>query len=107
ECTRPRRGGARAEPPTVARYLNASAKAVKPDGEPVYAAATVARWAAAIADRHRATDHPPPTDTRSGRSALAAIKRSRSAPVAAPRSAAPLLTDDIATMVAVARKGTL
>jgi hypothetical protein len=89
-----------AEPAVVASYLQASAKARNDDGDPVYATATLRRWAAAIADRHRAAQHPSPTANDAVRQALSAT-RTTTRPA---RTATPLMTADITAMIAAARK---
>jgi hypothetical protein len=92
-----------ASPQVVADYLRDAAEARNTDDEPVYAAATVRRWVAAIADRHRISQHPSPTANGVVRQALSAITKVE-ATTNAPRSATPLLTADIAAMVSSARK---
>ena len=96
-----------ADPAVVAAYLRAAAQARNADGEPLYAAATVRRWAASIADRHRTSDYPSPTTNRAVRQALSAITKTGTATTArSTRPAAALLTADIAAMIAAARKAT-
>jgi site-specific recombinase XerD len=90
-----------ARPEVVARYLREAAQVRNADGQPVYAAATVRRWAAAIADRHRMSQHPSPAANDAVRQALSATRTTRPS-----RAATPLLTADIAAMVAAARKTT-
>ena len=92
-------------PEVVARYLREAAQARNADGQPVYAAATLQRWAAAIADRHRMSAHPSPTANEAVRQALSAI-RNTAANTRPSRAATPLLTADIAAMIAAARKNT-
>ena len=92
-------------PEVVAAYLREAAQARNADGEPVYAAATLRRWAAAIADRHRMSQHPSPTANDAVRQALSAITNT-AATTRRFRPAAPLLTADIAAMIAAARKDT-
>ena len=94
-----------ASPLVVAAYLRDAAKARNDDGEPSYAVTTLRRWLAAIADRHRMSGHPSPTANDAVRQALSAITRVE-ATARPPRSAAPLLTADIAAMIAAARKDT-
>jgi hypothetical protein len=90
----------------VAGYLRDAAQARDADGEPLYAATTVRRWAAAIADRHRMSDYPSPTTNSAVRQALSAITEAGTTTPRSSRPAAPLLTADIAAMIAAARKGT-
>jgi hypothetical protein len=92
-------------PEVVARYLREAAQARNADGQPVYAAATLRRWAAAIADRHRMSQHPSPTANGAVRQALSASTNA-AATTGRPRATAPLLTADIAAMIAAARKDT-
>jgi hypothetical protein len=88
----------------VAGYLQDAAQARNADGEPVYAAATMRRWAAAIADRHRMSQHPSPTANDAVRQALSAITRAGTTTARPARPGAPLLTADVAAMIAAARK---
>jgi hypothetical protein len=92
-------------PEVVARYFREAAQARNADGQPVYAGATLRRWAAAIADRHRMSQHPSPTANEAVRQALSAITNATAA-TRRSRPAAPLLTADIAAMIAAARKDT-
>jgi hypothetical protein len=93
--------------PVVAGYLRDAAQARNADGEPAYAAATLRRWAAAIADRHRMSQHPSPTANDAVRQALSAITTAQTTTPARPsRPAALLLTADIAAIIAAARKDT-
>lgn len=94
-----------AHPEVVARYFREAAQVPNADGQPVYAAATLRRWAAAIADRHRISKHPSPTANEAVRQALSAITNA-AATTRRSRPAAPLLTADIAAMIAAARKDT-
>jgi len=94
-----------ASPPVVAAYLRDAANARNDDGEPAYAVTTLRRWLAAIADRHRMSRHPSPTTNDAVRQALSALTKAE-ATRTTPRSAAPLLTADIAAMIAAARKDT-
>jgi hypothetical protein len=95
-----------AAPLVLAGYLREAAQARNADGEPAYAAATLRRWAAAIADRHRASDHPSPTANGAVRQALSAITTASTTTARPSRSAAPVLTADITAMIAAARKDT-
>ena len=92
-----------AAPTVVADYLRDAAAERNADGGPVYAAATLRRWTAAIADRHRISQHPSPTANHAVRQALSAITNGDTIPRRA-RPATPLLTADIAAMIAAARK---
>jgi site-specific recombinase XerD len=92
-----------AAPRVVAGYLRDAGQARNADGEPVYATSTLRRWAAAIADRHRKAALPSPTANDAVRQALSAMTKAR-ATARPSRSAAPLLTADIAAMIAAARK---
>ena len=87
----------------VARYLREAAKTPSTDGEARYAVATLRRWTAAIAERHRASRFPSPTLDVAVRQALSAAT---AAAIRPPRSATPLLTADVAAMVTAARKAT-
>ena len=93
-----------AAPPVVAGYLQDAAQARNADGEPVYASATLRRWVAAIADRHRMSQHPSPTANAAVRQAVSAITEAGTTTARPARPAAPLLTADIAAMIAAARK---
>src|SRR4051812_43376569 len=64
-----------AAPAVVAGYLREATEARNTDGQPVYAAATLRRWAAAIANRHRMSQHPSPTTNDAVRQALSATKK--------------------------------
>jgi len=94
-----------ASPPVVAKYLRDAAGMRNPDGEPAYAAATLRRWGAAIANRHRISQHPSPTANDVVRQTLSAITSPGTMTTRPSRSATPLLTADIAAMIAAARKG--
>ena len=93
-----------AAPPVVAGYLQDAAQARNADGEPVYASATLRRWVAAIADRHRMSQHPSPTANAAVLQAVSAITEAGTTTARPARPAAPLLTADIAAMIAAARK---
>ena len=88
----------------MAGYLQDAAQARNADGEPVYASATLRRWVAAIADRHRMSQHPSPTANAAVRQAVSAITEAGTTTARPARPAAPLLTADIAAMIAAARK---
>jgi site-specific recombinase XerD len=100
-CTNRRHCPLPADPAVVADYLRHAARRRNSDGAPAYAASTLRRWAAAIADRHRMSQHPSPTANNAVRQALLASKTTRPS-----RTATPLLTADIAAMIAAARKDT-
>jgi hypothetical protein len=100
-CTKRRHCPLPADPAVVADYLRDAARRRNSDGAPAYAASTLRRWAAAIADRHRMSQHPSPTASDTVRQALSATRTTRPS-----RAATPLLTADIAAMVAAARKNT-
>jgi hypothetical protein len=95
-----------AAPSVVAGYLRDAAQARNADGEARYAAATVRRWVASITDRHRMSDHPSPTTNGAVRQALSAMTQTGTTTARSSRPAVPLLTADIAAMIAAARKGT-
>jgi hypothetical protein len=96
-----------AAPSVLAAYLRDAAQARNADGGPVYAAATLRRWVAAIADRHRMSQHPSPTTNDTVRQAFSSITNAATTTTARPsRSASPLLSADIAAMIAAARKDT-
>ena len=93
--------------PVVAKYLRDAAKTRNADGEPVYAAATLRRWTAAIAHRHRISGHPSPTANDAVRLALSAITNPAAMTTRPSRSATALLTADIAAMITATRKDTV
>jgi hypothetical protein len=104
-CTQHRHCPLPADPAVVADYLRAAAKHRNNDSEPAYAVATLRRWAAAIAERHRMSGHPSPTANDKVHQVLSAF--TMTAKTARPaRPTAPLLTADIAAMIAAARKHT-
>ena len=104
-CTDHRHRPLPAAPGVVAGYLRDAAQARTRDGQPLYAAATLRRWAAAIAERHRTSGHPSPTANAAVRQALSAAD-AVAATTRPSRPATPLLTADIAAMVTAARKET-
>jgi hypothetical protein len=89
----------------VADYLRAAAKQRNDGGNTLYKVATLRRWAAAIAHRHRMSQLPSPAANDEVRQVLSAVTETTK--TARPvRPAAPLLTADIAAMIAAARKDT-
>ncbi len=104
-CTQHRHCPLPAQPAVVADYLRTAAKHRNNDSEPAYAVATLRRWAAAIAEHHRTSGHPSPTANDEVRQVLSTVTETTK--TARPvRPAAPLLTADIAAMIAAARKDT-
>lgn len=94
-----------AHPVTVAAYLVSAADTLTPDGGRAYAPATLAHHVAAIAHHHRETGQPSPTGDDLVRSTLSGIRRDYAAAGDRPRTPrAPLLVDDIVTIVAAARR---
>ena len=91
----------------VADYLRDAAQARNADGEPVYAAATLRRWAGR--DRRSPPHVPTPLPHSQRRGAPSALGDHEGRAPRRPgrsRPAAPLLTADIAAMIAAARKDT-
>ncbi|MFA5711639.1 MAG: integrase [Mycolicibacterium sp.] len=94
-----------AEPAVVAAYFVDAADTIDEQGQRCYAPATLSKWVAAISDRHRRhgaeaapTQHPVVLST------LAGIRREYAAAGDRPRSPrAPLLTEDVLSIVAAAR----
>ncbi|WP_255312206.1 integrase [Rhodococcus rhodnii] len=106
-CDTRKHRGLPADPATVAGYLVDAAETLTEDGQRAYSPATLARWAAAIGWYHRAAGAPSPTDTELVRRTLSGIRRSYAAAGARPpRRVRPLLTADVATIVAAARRDT-
>ncbi|WP_042940502.1 tyrosine-type recombinase/integrase [Rhodococcus sp. AW25M09] len=94
-----------AHPATVAAYLVAAADTVTVEGTRTYAPATLSKWVAAVADRHRATGHDNPCGHEMVRATLAGIRRDYASAGERPRKPrAPLLTADITTIVDHARR---
>lgn len=91
-----------AHPLLVRWYVTAKAAEVKSDGSPAYAPATLTRWVATINAAHTAAGLPRPGRDEGVTRALSAIRRVRATP---PRRRAPLLTDDIRTLLTAARTG--
>lgn len=85
-----------AHPLVVAAYLTAAAGEQSPVGEWRYRASTLTRWASSINQFHTAAGLPPPGRSEVVRRALAGIRRLRAEP---PRRRAPLLLDDIKTLL--------
>ena len=85
-----------AHPATVAAYLVQSADIWNSDGTRAYSPATLNKWLAAIADRHRrAGVEVSPTQHEMVRATLAGIRREYAAAGDRPRTPrSPLLTDD-------------
>ncbi|MFZ2178716.1 MAG: site-specific integrase [Rhodococcus sp. (in: high G+C Gram-positive bacteria)] len=94
-----------AHPMTVAAYLVDAADTYDTVGERAYSPSTLARWVAAIGYHHRATGHPTPHTHELVRSTLSGIRRTYAAAGDRPRTPrAPLLVDDIVTIVHSARQ---
>ncbi|TQF74352.1 site-specific integrase [Rhodococcus spelaei] len=95
-----------AHPVTVAAYLVDTADTLTPDGRRAYAPATLARWVAAIAHHHRTARHPVPTGDEIVRTTLSGIRRDYAGAGDRPRTPrAPLLVEDVVTLVAAVRRG--
>lgn len=94
-----------AHPATVAAYLVDAADTWTPDGQRAYSPATLTKWIAAIADRHRRGGAGvSPTQHEMVRSTLGGIRREYAQAGDRPRAPrAPLLTDDILAIVTAAR----
>ena len=94
-----------AHPVTVAAYLVDAAAIYTESGERAYAPVTLARWVAAIGHHHRTTGHSTPHTHDLVRSTLSGIRREYAANGDRPRTPrAPLLVDDILTIVGSARQ---
>lgn len=94
-----------AHPATVAAYLVGAADTVTTDGTRAYAPATLGKWVAAIADRHRSTGCESPCGHEMVRATLAGIRRDYAAAGDRPRNPrAPLVTADITVIVDHARR---
>lgn len=85
-----------AHPLVVAAYLTAAAAEQSPAGEWRYRASTLTRWASSINQFHTAAGLDPPGRAEVVRRALAGIRRLRAEP---PRRRAPLLLDDVKTLL--------
>ena len=94
-----------AHPATVAAYLVEAADTWTPGGTRAYSPATLTKWVAAIADRHRrAGVEVSPTQHETVRATLAGIRREYAAAGDRPRNPrSPLLTDDVLAIVSAAR----
>lgn len=94
-----------AHPAAVAAYLVDAADTWTPEGERAYSPATLNKWVAAIADRHRRGGVASgPTQHETVRATLAGIRREYAAAGDRPRNGrAPLLTDDVMVIVTAAR----
>ncbi|KMV15891.1 integrase [Mycolicibacterium conceptionense] len=94
-----------AHPATVAAYLVDAADTFDENGDRAYSPATLSKWSAAIADRHRRHGAEPPTAHEAVRATLAGIKREYATAGDRPRvPRAPLLTADVMELVTVARR---
>ncbi|MFZ2174373.1 MAG: site-specific integrase, partial [Rhodococcus sp. (in: high G+C Gram-positive bacteria)] len=94
-----------AHPMVVAAYLIDAADTYNQDGDRAYAPATLSRWVAAIGHHHRLAGHPAPIGNEIVAATLSGIRRDYAATGDRPRrQAAPLLVDDIVTIVAAARQ---
>ncbi|GCE40926.1 putative integrase [Rhodococcus wratislaviensis] len=94
-----------AHPVTVAAYLVDAADTYDSAGERAYAPMTLARWVAAIGYHHRAAGHTTPHSHDLVRSTLSGIRRDYAANGDRPRTPrAPLLVEDIVTIVGSARQ---
>lgn len=93
-----------AEPDTIAAYLADTATHGTTGRRRPYSHATLTRWIAAINHRHRSAGYAPPGTDPRVKTALATI-RSHPAPSSAqpPRRTAPLLVEDLTTILAVTR----
>lgn len=92
-----------ARPEVVAAYLVDAAETIDSNGRRAYAAATLAKWIAAISDRHR-NSVADPTHHPLVRATAAGLRREYATAGDRPRCARdPLLTDDIMLLVHTAR----
>lgn len=86
-----------ASPSTLVMYLTLSAGLQKTPGVPKYKASTLAIWLVAIRQRHQAAKiNPNPADDDIVARAMSGIRRDRTE---TPRRVAPLLRDDVVTIV--------
>ncbi|BBY99871.1 tyrosine-type recombinase/integrase [Mycolicibacterium fallax] len=108
-CTRQGHQSLPAAPAVVAAYLVDAADTVDSDGRHSYAPATLSKWVAAISDRHRrAGADTVPTQHPVVLSTIAGIRREYAAAGDRPRSPrAPLLTEDVLSIVSAAREQVL
>ncbi|WP_349307003.1 integrase [Rhodococcus sp. USK13] len=94
-----------AHPMVVAAYLIDAADTYNQDGERAYAPATLSRWVAAIGHHHRRAGHPAPGSHEIVAATLSGIRRDYADNGDRPRrQAAPLLVDDLVTIVTAARQ---
>ncbi|MFD7008467.1 site-specific integrase [Rhodococcus jostii] len=94
-----------AHPMVVAAYLIDAADTYTEAGDRAYAPATLSRWVAAIGHHHRRGGHPAPGGTDIVAATLSGIRRDYADNGDRPRrQAAPLLVDDVVTIVAAARQ---
>ena len=94
-----------AHPMVVAAYLINAADTYTEDGERAYAPATLSRWVAALGHYHRRAGHPAPGGNEIVAATLSGIRRDYADNGDRPRrQAAPLLVDDVVTIVAAARQ---
>lgn len=93
-----------ADPAVIAAYLVDAADTRNTSGERAYAPATLTKWVAAITDRHRRSGCTAiPTGHELVRATLSGIRREYATAGDRPRVVrAPLLTDDIVTLVTAA-----
>lgn len=104
-CARAGHRSLPAHPATVAAYLVDAADMITTDGTRVYAPATLGKWVAAIADRHRSAGCDSPCGHEMVRATLAGIRRDYAAAGDRPRNPrAPLVTADITVIVDHARR---
>lgn len=89
-----------AAPLVVAAYLAESAELRDEAGGRVYAPATLTRWVAAIGHRHRAAGHTAPGSAEIVAATLSGIRRTYASAGDRPvKRVAPLLADDVVTIV--------
>lgn len=95
-----------ANPAVIAAYLVDAADTRDSDGQRAYAPATLTKWIAAITDQHRRSGHTViPTGHELVRATLSGIRREYASAGDRPRVVrAPLLTDDVVTLVTAARE---
>ena len=94
-----------AHPMVVAAYLIDAADTYTEAGDRAYAPATLSRWVAALGHHHRRAGHPAPGSHEVVAATLSGIRRDYAANGDRPRrQAAPLLVDDLVTIVAAARQ---
>jgi len=94
-----------AHPMVVAAYLIDAADTYDQAGDRAYAPATLSRWVAALGHHHRRAGHPAPGGNEIVAATLSGIRRDYADNGDRPRrQAAPLLVDDVVTIVAAARQ---